>query len=174
MIKIRDAMSWQVVNDASRRIRRAIKAWISQHTISHIMGYYPTRNEPNVMPLLRWGLQQGHAVYLPAWDGQAYVMSPWHPHHAMDQDPYGIPTPMVLSPPPLTHQPCLWLVPGLLFSSLGHRWGYGKGHYDRLLSQENGPKMGVAYHWQVYPNLPQHSHDIPMTHLATETGIITV
>lgn len=166
-------MTWQLVKETSHRIRRVIKNWVGQQAISRVVGYYPMRHEPDILALLRWFIQQGQPVYLPAWNGHRYVIAPWHPQHPLHHDPYGIPTPAIQPASPPTDT-CLWLVPGLLFSPLGHRLGYGKGHYDRLLTSQKGIKMGVAYQWQVSPTLPQHPLDIPMTHLATETGILTV
>jgi len=173
MAKKRDALPEHAVTDASRRIRRLITQWVRQQGVSQVVGYYPIRHEPNLLPLLRWFSQQGQPVYLPAWNGTQYVVAPWHPHQPMAPDPYGIPTPSI-HPSPAPTDGWVWLVPGLAFSPLGHRLGYGKGHYDRLLGHQKGIRMGVGYHWQLHPTLPQQAHDVPMTHVATDTGIVTV
>lgn len=53
------------------------------------------------------------------------------------------------------------LVPGLSFDRDGYRLGYGKGCYDRYLSNHPGIKtIGVAYAIQKYPGLlPREPHD---------------
>lgn len=67
------------------------------------------------------------------------------------------------------------LVPGLAFDPSGTRLGYGKGFYDRLLSsvQKGVPIVGVAPSRLIVPALPTRAHDVPMTHLLSETGIFS-
>ncbi len=64
------------------------------------------------------------------------------------------------------------LVPGVAFSLDGGRIGMGGGFYDRYLEtvRPDIPRVGIAYHWQIVPQLPLLFHDIPMTHLATDQG----
>jgi len=64
------------------------------------------------------------------------------------------------------------LVPGIVFGYDGHRIGYGKGFYDRLLKKTNSTKIGVAYNFQMVKNIPGESHDVPMNMIVTEKGII--
>jgi len=66
------------------------------------------------------------------------------------------------------------LVPGVLFSRDGTRLGHGRGYYDELLAQ-CGPTtifIGVTLEAQVVRELPTADHDIAMTHLATENGVV--
>ena len=55
----------------------------------------------------------------------------------------------------------LWICPGLAFTARGARLGFGGGWYDRFLARAKpGAKAyGVAYDFQVLPNLPQQPHD---------------
>lgn len=67
------------------------------------------------------------------------------------------------------------LVPGLAFDRHGTRLGHGAGHYDRLLPQLAGiPLVGVTPAALVVDRLPRESHDVAMTHLATESGVHAV
>ena len=65
----------------------------------------------------------------------------------------------------------LILVPGTVFAKDGHRIGYGKGFYDRLLKNTSAIKIGIAYEFQIVENIPAQSHDSPMDLIATEKGI---
>jgi 5-formyltetrahydrofolate cyclo-ligase len=70
------------------------------------------------------------------------------------------------------------LVPGLGFDQIRHRIGYGKGHYDRLLSR--GPKskflaecginaktIGIGFKEQLFDGVfPSDPHDIPLDRIA--------
>jgi 5-formyltetrahydrofolate cyclo-ligase len=66
------------------------------------------------------------------------------------------------------------LVPGRVFDRSGYRLGRGGGHYDRLLPQISAavPIIGVTCSARIVDALPREAHDRPMTHLATEDGII--
>ena len=68
------------------------------------------------------------------------------------------------------------LVPGRLFDHDGYRLGRGGGHYDRLLPllRPGTPVIGLTTQARVVERLPREAHDVPMTHLATEQGIIPV
>lgn len=59
------------------------------------------------------------------------------------------------------------LVPGLGFDEHHIRLGYGKGHYDRFLSNLNAKTIGLGYkeQWCPFP-LPHATHDVPLDSLA--------
>jgi 5-formyltetrahydrofolate cyclo-ligase len=58
------------------------------------------------------------------------------------------------------------------FDIHGHRLGYGKGYYDRLLKKIKGLKVGLAYDFQIVDKLPVEPHDIPVDLIITPTRII--
>lgn len=68
------------------------------------------------------------------------------------------------------------LVPGRSFDRRGFRLGRGGGHYDRLLPRlrRGTPAVGVAVDARIVPRLRVEPHDVPMTHLATESGVRAV
>lgn len=68
----------------------------------------------------------------------------------------------------------LVLVPGVVFSENGHRVGYGKGFYDRLLKKTRCPKIGIAYGFQIVKNIPGAPHDVPMDMIITESKTLKV
>ncbi len=65
----------------------------------------------------------------------------------------------------------LFIVPGIAFDRKGYRLGWGKGHYDRLLSGVHVSVIGLSYSQQVVDKLPASSYDIPMTVVVTEKEI---
>ena len=67
----------------------------------------------------------------------------------------------------------LVIVPGLGFSAAGYRIGRGMGFYDRFLAQEDfiGVSCGLAFEEQIVGDLPILDHDMPLSMLATDTGI---
>jgi 5-formyltetrahydrofolate cyclo-ligase len=67
----------------------------------------------------------------------------------------------------------LVIVPGLGFTTGGFRIGRGMGFYDRFLAQPDflGRSCGLAFEEQVLESLPVLDHDVPLSMLATDTGI---
>jgi len=67
----------------------------------------------------------------------------------------------------------LVIVPGLGFTNTAHRIGRGMGFYDRFLAQSDflGLSCGLAFAEQIVPDLPVLDHDIPLSMLATDTGL---
>ncbi len=61
------------------------------------------------------------------------------------------------------------VVPGLAFDPFNHRLGYGKGHYDKLLSEFNGTEctLGIGFtEQQVKRPLPVEKTDIALGQIA--------
>jgi 5-formyltetrahydrofolate cyclo-ligase len=67
----------------------------------------------------------------------------------------------------------LLIVPGIAFDRMGHRLGYGRGYFDRYLSQAKPHfSIGLAYNFQMVESLPHYSHDQKLDAIATESEII--
>jgi 5-formyltetrahydrofolate cyclo-ligase len=86
----------------------------------------------------------------------------------------------ILEPQPTRARPValksleLAIVPGVAFDTAGGRLGFGMGFYDRLLSQLHQaiPKVGMAFEFQVVPQLPRQAHDIRLDAIVTERRVI--
>ena len=65
------------------------------------------------------------------------------------------------------------LIPALAFDRAGTRLGHGVGYFDELLSRMSGNclRVGVTTEAFIFEKLPSESHDISMTHLASELGV---
>ena len=66
------------------------------------------------------------------------------------------------------------LVPGLAFDRCGARLGHGSGYYDRFLARlpASAWRVGVARYDVVVDALPVEPHDVALTHLVTEHGVV--
>jgi len=64
------------------------------------------------------------------------------------------------------------LIPGIAFDLRGHRVGYGKGYYDRLLKKTKALKIGLAFEEQIIDNLPNEYEDVAMDLIVTDKRII--
>lgn len=68
----------------------------------------------------------------------------------------------------------LVVVPGLAFDSRGRRLGQGYGCYDRFLAALDGTAVtvGLAFSWQLVPEVPVDEWDVPVDAVVTEDGIV--
>ena len=68
------------------------------------------------------------------------------------------------------------VVPGLAFDAQGRRLGQGFGYYDRfLLSLESkAVAIGLAFSWQIVPEVPVDPWDVSVDAIVTEDGVIRV
>ncbi|CBY34964.1 unnamed protein product [Oikopleura dioica] len=51
------------------------------------------------------------------------------------------------------------IVPGRAFTSCGKRCGRGGGYYDRFLEKNTCPKIALAFHQQIFDEIPTEEHD---------------
>lgn len=68
----------------------------------------------------------------------------------------------------------LCIVPALMFDLYGYRLGYGKGYYDRFLSNFCGETLGICYNRCVREKLPYGKFDKCVERIITQSRIITV
>ena len=67
----------------------------------------------------------------------------------------------------------LCIVPALMFDLYGYRLGYGKGYYDRFLSNFCGETLGICYNRCVREKLPHGKFDKCVERIITQIRIIT-
>ncbi len=53
----------------------------------------------------------------------------------------------------------LIIVPGVAFDEQGNRVGRGKGYYDSYLCQTKATKIGLAFPFQMFDEVPSEAHD---------------
>ncbi len=59
------------------------------------------------------------------------------------------------------------IVPGIAFDKDGYRLGYGKGYYDRFLSDINPFKLGICKKELLIEKLPHDEFDVKMDEVIT-------
>ena len=136
--------------------------------ITHIATYLPIQNEIDTIPFIEWALSQSKHIYIPRpyATGSGYdIAEVTNLTTSLVEGPYNIKVP---HPDCACYDPNkiqLWIVPGLAFTENGVRLGQGGGHYDRLLANTPGQKIGVAHRCQHAETLPQDEWDVSMDHV---------
>lgn len=148
---------------------KRLQAWKPYQQASHVLSYLAFGSEVNVTALHH---DTSKVFYVPR-SHPDYTLS-IHPLSS-DLEPhrYGFLQPLSSAPVIKASQIDLVLVPGLCFDLRGTRLGYGKGHYDRLLtSLLEVPRVGVTAEALVVEELPREIFDVPMSHLVTEQRVL--
>lgn len=151
---------------------------LSKDVVTQLELWPPYRRAEHVLTYLAFGSEldlsrlKGKQFYITRTreDG---TLSTHALSEGLEQHPYGFRQPGKASPVVEARRLELLLVPGLAFDHSGTRLGYGKGFYDRLLScvQKGVPIVGVTPSQLIVPALPAEPHDVPVTHLLSETGV---
>jgi len=143
------------------------------HAVSHTpewsnarnIGFFsPLDSEPNVD--LLWAVLGARAVCYPRIHGDDLVFirvpdreallesARWNLLEPLHRDEHVVPI----------SEMDLLFVPGVAFTSDGHRMGRGKGYYDRLLADPSfrAATFGVCFAEQLVAHLPMEDHDRPV------------
>jgi 5-formyltetrahydrofolate cyclo-ligase len=166
----RDALSEQQRVAAAEAIAaRGLPFALEQGAI--VAGYAPIRNEIDPAPLMKKLAAEGARLALPTVTarGQSLVFRAWSPSDRLMLGPLGI-----LEPSPAAAEvvPDVMLVPLAAFDRLGHRIGYGAGHYDVSFAHLRKIKtiagVGLSFAVQEIKAIPAMSHDVPLDYVLTE------
>lgn len=68
----------------------------------------------------------------------------------------------------------LVIAPGVAFDRRGHRIGFGRGYYDRLLARKKTPAIALAFSFQIVPEFEVAEYDIDMDYIVTDEEVIIV
>lgn len=140
-----------------------------------VSGYWPFRTEIDPRPLMRRLARLGATVALPVTPAkgadEALTFRVWRDADDLSRGSFGVPEPSAAAP---AVEPDLVLVPLLAFDRVGHRLGYGAGHFDRTLQRLRAFKavtaVGLAYAVQAVDQLPFGPHDQKLDGVCTERG----
>jgi 5-formyltetrahydrofolate cyclo-ligase len=166
----RDALSAEQRSSAAQAI--AVSGLPFEVTVGMVIsGYSPIRSEIDPTPLMQRLAAQGARLALPAVTarGHALIFRAWSVGDRMVLGGLGIPEP---SPAAAELIPDVMLVPLAAFDRLGHRIGYGAGHYDYTFAhlRKSKPVMGVglAFAAQEIEAVPALAHDAALDYVLTE------
>ena len=176
----------------SRRATRAARdiSNLSHSASRHLVDFLDTLGPRSVAIFLSSAHElQTHDVIAHLSDAGVTVWAPHSLDHGVlhwseisrdtpvSTGPFGIPEPASSVESRRAHiEPDMVICPAALVDRHGTRLGWGKGYYDRFLATlgAHAPVVAVVFDDEVVDELPREAHDVPVTHLATPSGVRSV
>lgn len=170
----RSALDLLTVKWASGLIGQHLIDLIRKRRADSVLLFYPIKNEPNLLPLVRILNREGIAVGFPisVTDPVSLDFRRVTDLTDMSVGTYGICEPRKDAPTAQIGSRTICVVPALAFDREGYRLGYGKGFYDRFLADFNGLSVGVTYERLIADRLPKDQYDLCVDLIITEGGVI--
>lgn len=138
-----------------------------------VSGYLAIGEELSPAPLLERLAEHGARLALPRIESDGRMTFRAADENFREKGPFGLTQPSDQAP---ELAPSLVLAPLLAFDARGTRLGYGKGHYDRAISQLRAQGrvfyLGLAYAQQQADVVPAERHDIPLDWVETPLNSI--
>jgi 5-formyltetrahydrofolate cyclo-ligase len=130
--------------------------------------YFPVRGEADLLPLLA---DTGKTFLFPKVNGDDLCFYPAKTLDDFAPGSFGIPEPTCETSVSVQDIDLI-LVPALCFDEEGHRLGYGKGYYDRLLKDlPDIFTVGVCFDECHVTGLPVEPWDVYVDCVVTQTGV---
>ena len=173
----RRAQAHVATPDAAERLAAVALAAVAFPPGAVVSVYWPIRSEIDPRPLMLALLARACEVALPVVPPSG-VNAPltfrlWSPTAHLTPAGFALHEPSAEAP---VVEPDIVLAPLLAFDRAGRRLGYGKGHYDRTLTDLRTRKpvlaIGLAFAAQEVERVPTGPHDVALDGIATEMGYI--
>lgn len=141
--------------------------------------YAPLPDEIDIYPIFEDALKRGKQIAFPRCLDREHDMVYHFVSHSsqLKKGSYGIMEPdesLPLLSQKEEQKNMLCFIPGLCFDRRGYRLGYGKGYYDRYLTDFKGACMGLCYSDFILDSLPQGKYDRSVDFIVTEKGVLTI
>ena len=148
----------------------------SDYKNAHVIALYKNLpSEVNTNKLIELSLSLGKVVVLPRVVGNDMLFYKTDSLTTYEKSSFGIEEPTNDTSLLINNEDIdLVIVPGICFDLYGNRVGFGKGYYDRFLSDIDVDTIGICFDEQVIKkgNIETNSTDMKIKQFITEKGII--
>lgn len=171
MRRLRRQLTKEESEEKSRAAADAVFALPQYKSADTVMAYMSSFKEISTASIIRDAIEHKRLV-VPVSNTDSFTITPSYLRKESDliKGAYGIYEPRVIEKADINDID-IALIPGVAFDRRGGRIGFGKGYYDRFLSEFKGIKAGLCYEFQLIDELPLDSHDIRMDIIITEKRI---
>lgn len=163
----REALSKEELMQKSRVICEKIMQLPEFEKADAVYAYMDCKNEVSTKMLIEESWKLGKKVAVPRVEGDDLVFYYISSYEDTVPGYFGISEPVTGKI--AADEDALLIVPGVGFDDGRRRCGYGKGFYDRYLSQHGAhTTVAAAFEFQMMEEVPADSHDVLMQYLITE------
>ncbi len=135
-----------------------------------VLVYLPVNNEVNTYSIIDYLLRAHKTVVVPRFTDSNYYFGKLNNLNKLELGPFNIPQPKVFKRID-SKMIDVAIIPGVAFDQKGYRLGYGKGVFDRLLSDCDAIKIGLAFDFQIIGKVEGEAHDIKMDIVVCEKKV---
>ncbi len=177
ILELRDNMDLSDVEAKSLKITESIIALPDFAKAETIACYVNKGSEVQTRPLIRKALAAEKKILVPIIkkDDPELIFSEIPSLYELSPGPFGImePNPSKRKPRDVSRADMV-VVPGIVWDVYGHRIGWGRGYYDRVLKKlwKETPSIGLAFDLQLIDEIPREQFDLPVKILVTESRVI--
>lgn len=144
-----------------------------------IFAYVSFTSEVETRQLIEWAFREKKRVAIPKIDLKTHEIVPYliqDLNADTEKGHFGVLEPKETRTEIISIEKIdIFIVPGLAFCLSGHRIGYGGKYFDKFLKHLSPDskqlKIGVAYDFQILPQIPIRNWDIPVDRIVTEKTI---
>lgn len=172
ILKKRDALSQSEISHKSDKILYQLFNLPEYKEAEHILLYADYRNEVATDKLFLDAISKKKKVYYPKVFGQEME---FYSVKTLEELRFGYKGIREPQENPIKRffykkqDSALMIVPGVAFDTEGFRVGYGKGYYDKYLSDKRMiTAVATAFSFQLLEHVPADAHDIKMDKIITE------
>jgi 5-formyltetrahydrofolate cyclo-ligase len=175
----RDAIPPNERKVMSEVIARSLRTYLDSKSARFLHCYISFRSEVETREFVESELAAGRRVVVPVIEGadggQLLVHTEVKGLQGLKRGPFGLEEPLERTPASLADLDAV-IVPIAAFDRRGTRLGYGKGFYDKFLSElpRDVERIGLAYSMQQLDHIPALPHDCELDTIVTEKEIIPV
>jgi len=174
IFQLRKKYSLEILKKFSFEICKLIESILLYKKSQKVAFYFAKDKEVSLEYLIGKAFLEDKKVYLPkTWlkektltFHQIFSFSDLRP------GPFGLLEPPFENPKLKPENFEIIFVPGVAFDLKKGRIGYGGGFYDKILKKTKAFKIGVAFSFQIFENLPLEKHDQKVDIIITEKRII--
>jgi len=139
-----------------------------------ICTYVSMPMEVNTHQIIRKALLAKGSIIVPKIQGSELLLYSIRSFEELEVGAYGIMEPLTRRAHVPKQTVDLFIIPGIAFGADGSRLGWGKGYYDRLLTNIHVPIIGLSYDRQLLNTVPRCTKDKKVDIIITETHIYDV
>ena len=176
----RDGISRDEHKKYSEIITERFISWDVYKECEELLVYVSFRSEVDTYGIISDALTENKKVYCPRVIGDNMLFYQIKSMEDLEQGYMGILEPETTLPLfECTDKKCLVIMPGSVFDRYGNRIGYGRGYYDRFLSDcyDKGirsVKAALAFDIQMVYAVPAEEHDFKVNFIFTEKETIMI